>query len=78
MKEITLEINIYDVLIEVSGIYYPEEPEEWYDDNMEGYPGANADFEIESIKAGGVDITALICDEIYQDIANIVIRKQES
>ena len=44
-KLIELEVTVHDVTLEVSGIYYPEEPTVWYDGNMEGYPGAPAEFE---------------------------------
>ena len=78
MKKVTLGLNISDVYLEVTGYYYPEEPTEWYDDNMSGHPGSYADFEIQSVKVEGIDITQLISDEVYDEITNKVIENQQS
>jgi hypothetical protein len=75
-KDITMEVNIYDVRLEVSGTYYPEEPREMYDGNMEGYPGSYAEFEIDSIKLEGIVITELISDDVYEKIIEKVIENQ--
>jgi hypothetical protein len=76
MKKLTLTLFIYDVYLEVSGYYYPEEPTEWYDDNLSGNPGYRADFEIQSVKVEGIDITKLLSDEVYELIINKVIEQQ--
>ena len=76
MKKLTLGLTIYDVYLEVTGYYYPEEPTEWYDDNMSGNPGYRADFEIESVKIEGIVITELLSDEVYEKIIEQVIEKQ--
>ena len=76
MKKLTLTLFIYDVYLEVTGYYYPEEPTEWYDDNMSGNPGYRADFEIESVKVEGIDITKLLSDEVYEEIITKVIEQQ--
>ena len=78
MKKVTLGLTISDVYLEVTGYYYPEEPTEWYDDNMSGHPGSYADFEIQSVKVEGIDITQLISDEVYDEITNKVIENQQS
>jgi hypothetical protein len=78
MKKVTLGLTISDVYLEVAGYYYPEEPTEWYDDNMSGHPGSYADFEIQSVKVEGIDITQLISDEVYDEITNKVIENQQS
>lgn len=75
-KDIETEIEIDDVKLEVTGTYYPEEPMVRYDDNMEGYPGAPAEFEIESIKVEGIVITELVSDEVYEKIIELVIENQ--
>jgi hypothetical protein len=75
-KHITTEVNIHDVILEVSGIYYPEEPTVWYDGNMEGYPGAPADFELESVQLEGIEITTLIDGDVIDLIIEQVIEKQ--
>jgi hypothetical protein len=78
MKKVTLGLTISDVYLEVTGYYYPEEPTEWYDDNMSGHPGSYADFEIQSVKVEGINITELISDEVYDEITNKVIENQQS
>jgi hypothetical protein len=78
MKKVTLGLTISDVYLEVTGYYYPEEPTEWYDDNMSGHPGSYADFEIQSVKVEGIDILAIISDEVYDEITNKVIENQQS
>ena len=76
MKKLTLTLFIYDVYLEVTGYYYPEEPTEWYDDNMSGNPGYRADFEIQSVKVEGINITQIISDEVYEEIITKVIEQQ--
>ena len=75
-KTITVDVNIYDVTLTVSGDYEPEEPRELYDSNMEGYPGAPADFELESVQLEGIDITTLIDGDVIDLIVEQVIEKQ--
>jgi hypothetical protein len=75
-KRIEVEVTVHDVTLEVSGIYYPEEPTVWYDGNMEGYPGAPADFELESVQLEGIDITTLIDGDVIDLIVEQVIEKQ--
>jgi hypothetical protein len=76
MGHIITEVNIYDVRMDVSGYYTPEEPTIWYDGNMEGYPGAAAEFEIETIELEGIEISQIISDEVYEKIIEQVIEKQ--
>jgi hypothetical protein len=77
MKKLTLGLTIYDVYLEVTGYYYPEEPTEWYDDNLSGHPGSYADFEIQSVKVEGINITELLSDEVYELIIEKVIENQQ-
>jgi hypothetical protein len=77
MKKVTLGLTISDVYLEVTGYYYPEEPTEWYDDNMSGHPGSYADFEIQSVKVEGINITELLSDEVYELIIEKVIENQQ-
>ena len=76
MKKQTLRLYIDDILLEVTGYYIPEEPTEWYDDNMSGNPGYRADFEIESVKVEGINITDLLSEEVYEEIITKVIEQQ--
>jgi hypothetical protein len=43
---------------------------------MEGYPGAPAEFEIESVKLLGIDIIDILSDEVYEKIIEKVIENQ--
>jgi len=76
--EIKTEINICDIQLEVSGNYYPAEPMVLYDDNMEGYPGSPAEFELHSVELQGIDITEIISGDIIDEIIEKVIKDQES
>jgi hypothetical protein len=75
---IEVEINIAGVDVTVSGWYSPEEPMIKYDSNMEGYPGCDSEFEIDSIQVNGTDITELVSDEIYNEIIEKVINNIEN
>jgi hypothetical protein len=75
-KLIELEVTVHDVTMDVSGYYTPEEPRVWYDGNMEGYPGAAAEFEIETVELEGIEISQIISDEVYEKIIEQVIKKQ--
>lgn len=77
-RTITLDVNIYDVTLTVSGDYEPEEPRELYDNNMEGYPGAAADFDLESVELEGINIIDLLNSNVIELIKEQVIKKQEN
>ena len=59
-KEIELGITVGGVYVTVSGTYHPEEPTEWYDGNMTGYPGSYAEFELASVQIDGTEIIDII------------------
>ena len=75
-KQLTTYVKVHDITMEVSGYYIPEEPKIWYDGNMEGYPGAAAEFEIETIELEGIEISLIISDEVYNQIMEQVIEQQ--
>jgi hypothetical protein len=75
-KQLTTYVKVYDITMEVSGYYIPEEPKIWSDGNMEGYPGAAAEFEIETIELEGIEISQIISDEVYNQIIEQVIEQQ--
>ena len=77
-KEIELGITVGGVYVTVSGTYHPEEPTEWYDGNMTGYPGSYAEFELASVQVDGTEIIDIISDEIYDEIIDKVIENQQS
>jgi len=75
-ERIETEVKIFDVKLDVTGIYYPPEPMVHHDDNMEGYPGAPAEFELESVEVEGIVITELISDNVIELIREKVIENQ--
>lgn len=75
-SRIETQVNIYDVTMDVSGYYTPEEPRVWYDGNMEGYPGAAAEFDLETVELEGVNIIELLSDHVIKLIKEQVIEKQ--
>ena len=75
-KQLTTYVKVHDITMEVSGYYIPEEPKIWYDGNMEGYPGAAAEFEIETVELEGIEISQIISDEVYNQIIEQVIEQQ--
>jgi hypothetical protein len=77
-NEIKVEVTICDLKLTVSGNYYPAEPMVLYDDNMEGYPGSPAEFELHSVELAGIDITEIISGDILDEIIEKVIKDQES
>ena len=76
-NEIKVEVTICELELTVSGIYHPEEPRVLYDENMEGYPGAPAEFELETVQLEGIDITELIAGDVIDLIVEQVIMKHE-
>lgn len=75
-KYIETDVNIYDVTLTVSGDYDAEEPRELYDGNMEGYPGAGAEFDLQSVELEGVNIIELLSDRVIELIIEKVIENQ--
>jgi hypothetical protein len=76
-KIMEIGLTVGGVYLTVSGYYSPEEPMVMYDGNMEGYPGCDADFELESVQIDGNDIIDLISDAIYDEIIERVIENQK-
>lgn len=78
MGHIITEVNIYDVRMDVSGYYTPEEPRVWYDGNMEGYPGSSPEFDLETVEIEGINIIDLLNDRVIELIKEQVIENQEN
>ena len=77
-RSITVDVNIYDVTLTVSGDYEPGEDMVMYDNNMEGYPGAGAEFDLETVEVEGVNIIELLSDHVIKLIKEQVIENQEN
>lgn len=78
LKSITVDINIYDVTLTVSGDYEPGEDPIMYDSNMEGYPGSSPEFDLETVELEGINIIDLLSDDVIELIKEQVIEKQEN
>jgi len=77
-RSITVDVNIYDVTLTVSGDYEPGEDMVMYDNNMEGYPGSSPEFDIQSIELEGINIIELLSDHVIKLIKEQVIENQEN
>jgi hypothetical protein len=49
-----------------------------YDNNMEGYPGCPAEFELNTVSLEGIVITTLLDGDIIDEIIEKVIENQEN
>jgi hypothetical protein len=78
MREITTEVKINDITLEVFGTYFPAEGMVMYDNNMEGYPGCPAEFELNTVSLEGIVITTLLDGDIIDEIIEKVIENQEN
>ncbi len=80
-ESITLELS-KELIIEVEGIYYPEEPMVMYYADGSGYPGSPSEFETQDIKI----IKGNLCDlidylngntDLWEHLTELVINKIE-
>lgn len=78
---ITLELS-KELMIEVEGIYYPEEPMVMYYADGSGYPGSPSEFEIQNIKITKGNLCDLIDYlngniDLWEHLTELVINKIE-
>ena len=62
------EIEYSNVMLNVIGFYEPEEKQVMYDNDLAGYPGAPANFDIQIISCGGQDIMDLLSGSQLDEI----------
>ena len=60
MKNKTERFTIDNVVMDIDFDYQPEESQIMYDENNEGYPGANEIIEINLVLIGGQDCTSFL------------------
>jgi hypothetical protein len=60
MKTKTQRFKIEGVYMDIDFDYQPEESSIMYDENNEGYPGANETIEINKVLIGGQDCTDIL------------------
>ncbi len=80
-ESVTLELS-KELIIEIEGIYYPEEPMVMYYADGSGYPGSPSEFETQDIKI----IKGNLCDfidyldgkkDLWEHLTELVINKIE-
>jgi hypothetical protein len=79
METKTERFNIVKVPMDICYDYQPEESMIMYDENGEGYPGANEIIEINTIHIGGHDCTELLesqMRQIEQEVLNDLNKKR--
>ena len=80
-ESVTLELS-KELIIEVEGIYYPEEPMVMYYADGSGYPGSPSEFEIQNIKITKGNLCDLIDylngnTDLWEHLTELVINKIE-
>ena len=81
MRSINLELS-KELIIEVEGTYYPEEPMVMYYADGSGYPGSPSEFEIQNIKITKGNLCDLIDylngnTDLWEHLTELVINKIE-
>ena len=81
MRSINLELS-KELMIEVEGIYYPEEPMVMYYADGSGYPGSPSEFEIQNIKITKGNLCDLIDylngnTDLWEHLTELAINKIE-
>ena len=80
-ESITLELS-KELIIEVEGTYYPEEPMAMYYADGNGYPGSPSEFKIQNIKITKGNLCGLIDylngnTDLWKHLTELVINKIE-
>ena len=81
-ESVTLELS-KELIIEIEGTYYPEEPMIWALPNGDpGYPGSPSEFEIQDIKITKGNLCDLIDylngnTDLWEHLTELVINKIE-
>lgn len=80
-QSVSLELS-KELIIEVEGIYYPEEPMVMYYPDGSGYPGSPSEFEIQDIKITKGNLCDLIDylngnTDLWEHLTELVINKIE-
>ena len=80
-ESVTLELS-KELMIEVEGIYYPEEPMVMYYADGSGYPGSPSEFEIQNIKITKGNLCDLIDylngnTDLWEHLTELAINKIE-
>jgi len=78
-ESVTLELS-KELIIEIEGTYYPEEPMVMYYADGSGYPGSPSEFEIQNIKITKGNLCDLIDylngnTDLWEHLTELVINK---
>lgn len=69
------DIEYRDVVLFVTGYYEPEEKQVLYYSDGSGYPGAPAEFNIETIECCNQEISELLSDDQIREIEILILNK---
>ena len=72
VKTKTIELQVDDVWLDIEYDYTEEELEITYYSDGSGHPGSPAKVDIYKVKAGGVDISEIISDYVYEEIETMI------
>lgn len=80
-ESVTLELS-KELMIEVEGTYYPEEPMIMYYPDGDGFPGSSSEFEIQDIKITKGNLCDLIDylngnTDLWEHLTELAINKIE-
>lgn len=75
--QVTTTVYLSGIELEAVGVYTPEEQEIRYHDDMSGTPFSPAEFDVNEVWAGGVDIYDLLSEEQLNNIVEQVLNRQE-
>lgn len=71
----TVKVKYWGVPLELGGIYTPGDPEIPYTENLDGYPGSPAEFEVYRVLAGEVDILPILNWDQTTQIEQLALEK---
>ena len=71
-KTKTIELQVDDVWLDVEYDYTEEEPEVTYYSDGSGHPGSPAKVDVYKVKAGGVDISDIISDYVFEEVETMI------
>lgn len=74
-----MEVKYLGITFDIEGNYTPAEPMVMYYNDMSGYDGSPAEFEITSVEINGEDAEEIVnALDAWDDLANLVIEEWNS
>lgn len=76
LQEVAIDFG--GIPMTVTGTFTPAEKCIMYDNDMSGYPGSNAGFEIDSVQINGREINNILQEEQWEEIQDLCITYLEN